>query len=203
MVLSDLRDEKRRRAQVADVAIDDVDQWEDANGSWRKETRHSGNIRMWDNLEAHWSEPISEEAAHKIYLKMVVLYCSACGSTGTVNGQVDQHIALVRQKVSDHADAELQPFARDGNSGQVCTACGGEFLLRKNQGQRHIESYSQSIGDAHVDAREERTMRYGLEPRATAVVSATPVPAELQGSRTPRHAPGKQRRGRRGGRRHK
>ena len=44
MVLSDLRDEKRRRAQVADVAIDDVDQWEDANGSWRKETRHSGNV---------------------------------------------------------------------------------------------------------------------------------------------------------------
>jgi hypothetical protein len=201
MVLTDLREQRRRQAPEG-VAKDDIQQWEDTHGQWRSQTQHSGNIRLWDNLGGTWSAPISQEVAYKVYLRMVALYCSGCGSPGAEDGQVSRHIELVRQRVAEHENAELEPFARDGISGNTCSACGGQFQLRKNQGQRHIESYASSVGVAHKDATEKRILRYGLEPRAT-VLDEQPVPVELQGMRMPRQVSGKHRRGRRGGRRHK
>jgi len=191
--------------ELAGVNVDDVQTWQDAHGTWSRRTIHDNTVRLWDNLEEHYTEPLARDVANGAYLHMVCLYCSACKATETRDGAVERHIERTLQSVEDHEGAELQSFVREGHAGNICSGCGGEFLLRKKQGEKHLASYTREVGDAHQNAVEKRIMRYSLGPSAAAPAGVEPseaAPRELQESRMPRQASGKRRRGKRGGRRH-
>lgn len=189
--------------QARDVDVDRAE-WinarrRDQEGEW--EFNDSNPVRIWDTVEEHWTEPLAPDVVQQAYLRLVHNRCSACRFTDNFNGAVEKHIEQIANGVKEHRGAKLIPFTEGEYSGTTCTACGGRFLLRKRQGEAHLERFNEDTVRAHRGAREVRIRRYTLEPP----VLTLPVkvgPDDIQEQRRPRLPTGRRRRGHRGGRRH-
>ncbi len=190
--------------QVQDVASREA--WRDARrrdkeGEWLYDD--SETIRVWDTVENHWTEPLARDVAEQLYLRQVQFKCSGCDTTDLHDNGIANHVSQLAQGIIEHEGAELVPFTRADQDGTRCTGCGGEFMLRKQQGQRHLERFGETTRRAHIGAEQVTIRRYTLEPPVLTLPVNGAVGTEVnQEQRSPRQPSGRRRRGRRGGRRH-
>ena len=149
--------------------------------------------------------PLDADIAQRAYLRQISLACSACGFTDGIDGQVEKHIEQTQQMVAEHRGAELVSVTQGDQFGTACSACSAKFMARRLQGTKHLERFSQQVGEAHQEAREIRFKRYSLEPVGSVTgltLGQDTVPVDIQEERRPQPVPGRgRRRGRRGGRR--
>jgi hypothetical protein len=193
---------------VAQEATVERDQWIDQRrrgreGEWAFDD--SQKVRIWDTVEERWTELLPQDVAQQLYLRQVGLKCSTCNFVDSQDGKVAKHIQQVVTGVAEHRGATLMSFTEGEHSGTTCSACGGRFLLRKQQGEQHLARFNDGMLRAHEGAEEVRIRRYTLEPPVLTVEqqSATVGPEVNQEQRRLRSPTGRRRRGHRGGRRHR
>ena len=160
----------------------------------------SASIKLWDNVHSMWSLPMDRNLAERFYLRKIVDKCSACVSASQMRVVVEGHIGGTITNYEAHGDAELGPIQTErGEPYQVCSGCGRSFLLRKQQGKKHLEGILRD-GPTHREATVLTINQFLLEPPTPVAVNVNndSGPVDIQVERSERRrSRGRRRRRRR------
>jgi hypothetical protein len=139
--------------------------------NWYKESGVDGvspaeRIRLWDNVDNTWTNPLERGMVHNYYLRKVVTKCSVCKTASAFSRDVSTHIDRTEQQHRDHEGAELGTTQGTGSDVvQICSGCGMPFALRKGQGRRHLERMK-TEGPLHKGAGVVTIHQFSLAPPA-------------------------------------
>ena len=130
-------------------------------------TSESNKIKLWDLIDNTWTAPLERDTAMNHYLRKMVYRCSVCPEASLFEDDIKRHLAQVKAGHETHADAELiRGIAEHGQPTTTCSGCGATMSMRKNQGQRHIDSINDKY-DTHTEAGDVKillTHRYTTSP---------------------------------------
>lgn len=130
-------------------------------------TSESNKIKLWDLIDNTWTAPLERDTAMNHYLRKMVYKCSVCTEASLFEDDIKRHLAQVKAGHETHADAELiRGIAEHGQPTTTCSGCGAPMSMRKNQGQRHIDSINDKY-DTHTEAGDVKillTHRYTTSP---------------------------------------
>lgn len=173
---------------------------ENAPGDALLTATHNGvdSIRIWDCIDQTWASPVPQEFAYKVYLRKVVLKCSACNYTTSYGNGVASHAQQAYQAWKEHEGAEIIV----GDQQQRCTGCNTGFTSHKRLGQRHLERVLLD-GPEHIRVEELALRRFSLEPsepvihrRKLVFDVAGPLVSQVERSAEPRKRKRRHRRNR-------
>ena len=127
----------------------------------------SSKIKLWDLIDESWTEPLEKDMAMNHYLRKVAYKCSACNETSLFEDEIKRHCAQVKSGHETHSEAELlQGIGEHGIPTFACSGCGAPMSMRKNQGQKHIDTINNRY-DVHVKAGSIEillTHKYAMSP---------------------------------------
>lgn len=174
-----LRAHKTRSRELLDIENDSVKEVSEAQ--FREELSRKqrvyqpswapiDKIRLWDNIEGAWTNPLNRKQALEFNLLKVVARCSVCTETSTGIGgharDIPNHIKRMFERAEEHngEDAKIMWLpAYDGSTTPSCSACGQTFRSRPHLATKHMELIFQDA-ELHKDAVEQTVRRFSLEP---------------------------------------
>lgn len=208
-----VRERKIGSREILDIENDTIQEVSDAQ--FREELARKqrvyqpgwapvNKIRLWDNVEEAWTNPLRRKEALEFNLHMIVARCSVCTETSVGIGgharDIPNHIKRVSERAEDHSGIDAKIMYLPTATGDVmpsCTACGQTFRSKPHLATRHIESVLKEA-KAHKGAKELTVKRFSLEPPVlTLPASKREVRPELQQvERSPQRRRRKRSRGR-------
>ena len=179
---------------------------QEAGAAWLSDDGQ--HIRLWDQIDGTCTGWLNRQHSEQVTLRSLVYRCTACTFTDPFPEPVEAHIKATPGRVKSHEGAEMIPLppGEDKVPRERCSACGMTMQIDGQRSAEHLATLSRDVGEAHERAEVKLVHRFGLTPPAVSrngPVQNSAVPAvsvASQEDRSPRHAPGKRRRGRRGGR---
>jgi hypothetical protein len=181
---------KEERRAAAERTPDSAAMWQ------RSDTTRL--IRMWDNVDQDWTNPVPREWANQYWLTLLVYRCSDCTFTTVYEGGVLSHVEQIRSSAKAHDKSKPVTFSNDRGTGLQCTGCGSTYRTMGKY-ESHLVRYRGVLeGDNHVAATEELIQRFTLRPESGNGRKPEPLPVTSQVLRSQRRATGRRRRGRRG-----
>ena len=130
-------------------------------------TSESNKIQLWDVIDNTWTAPLERDTAMNHYLRKMVYKCSVCTEASLFQDDIKRHVAQVKTAYETCGNAEL--IRGVGEHGQItftCSGCGAPMSMRKNQGQRHIDSINDKY-DTHTEVGDVNILlihRYTTSP---------------------------------------
>jgi hypothetical protein len=170
---------------------------------WQSKDSTVARVRLWDNIDRTWTEPMEQGMVMAYTARKVVFKCTACTFTSIFEGGVARHISDVSEKYRQHsrdkhgrgASLDLIPALPGAEPSMRCTGCNDVFLTRKDIAGRHLKRVVEE-GPAHKDAQEVIMRRFSLAPSTPVTNGIGPVDIQVERSRRKRSRGRRRRRNR-------
>ena len=140
-------------------------------------------VRMYDQIDHTWTQPIVEDQVQNFHLRKVVYLCSDCPWNSAWPEQFGAHVKQAKLQWQMHMKAEVMPVITNYGSASRCTGCNSTFQFVQ-RAQMHVDAMRQT-GGAHEGATLSLSRRFGLEPSVSPVQSrSVPTLAQSASERT-------------------